>query len=270
MGIRSASTMLSVSLICLLGMDLAQAETLQGSEWAKQHPKVLPYDSCMVMQKEPDFTEDEVKAIEGKCRTKRNTAFFKEGMKSLFSKEMSGYGGEVCVGAHKMPTHTYLACSSSLLGIAYMLPIEFGRQKKAGLSFSPFSIQKYGILFQDLDRKSVSDLIGDYKGVSAGFSFGVGASMASVKNDSGVQIRILKSSLGFPGFEIGGTWFTMGVPLEVPMREVFENNVVVGRTDVELNYSDYKNATVPVHLKSLSEMRFVFITPENVEQYRLH
>jgi hypothetical protein len=142
---------LIVSILFFIYSSLAKAEFLLGSEWAQNHPNILPYTSCLI-------TSENKEKLENKA-PKKFSAALGLGYTRFFSHSLS------------------LACHADVIEngvqtlLTYRIPLAPIQGFVLGSAIMTGIDEAKGLRVSKLHGKKLSDFFGHYSGVDIGVIF---------------------------------------------------------------------------------------------------
>lgn len=157
---------------------LAENANLKDSTWANEHPKMLPYEECSII----NYPANALEALFGGDNSRFNY---------FFGSALENSG------------NYFLACNSNTLGLGFAIPIEENSFVSWGIEarFLIDLASDCNLKVKALNGKKVSDLFGRYAGIGIGVTPLIyGYSGKVLWNKHGVRIQANCRDWGpFPG-----------------------------------------------------------------------
>lgn len=189
-------------------VSFADYQPLVGSEWAKAHPGILPYEECHIV------TYDNLKL------------------------------NLLVVSRSNEQYSTYIRCSAKSLGLLYYIPISYMENKVERGIFLPW-IMKMKLLnsvkLYHLDQKSLGDAMGKYCGFSIGGGIILGGEGVFLSNSQDAKIKGEAMTM-IELLSIGSARLTLALNKVAPMNVCINPFVIVNG---DTSSRDIKRDCVP-------------------------
>lgn len=174
-------------------VSLADYRPLVGSDWAKDHPGLLPYEECHLL------TNDYLK------------------MTALV----------ISLSAERYPT--YISCSAKSLGLNYFIPIHYREEPVEGglyLSFFMRTSMINKVKVYHLHQKTLRDVMGSYNGFTIAGGIGIGGEGSFLSNAADAKIRT-EALTAFDFFSVGSARWSFALSNSASMSDCTNPQVIV-------------------------------------------